>query len=162
MPRQASVSAKIENTPMSQVRKRGCAIDSLMSACIVATFNRWNDASELPRLMEKRTRREAVGGSNRATGFAERGSDPCVASVECGIGTASPIPTFPQTNGPACFIECVSLLDVLAQSGEASSGQIDFDHRETRGIQLLSQRTEPIRKQHRALRAGQRFHRAPA
>ena len=38
MPRQARVSAKMEKIAISQVRKRGCAVESLISASMVFTF----------------------------------------------------------------------------------------------------------------------------
>ena len=37
-PRHASVRAKVEKIPISQVRKRGCAVDLWTSASIVFTF----------------------------------------------------------------------------------------------------------------------------
>ena len=98
---------------------------------IVAEFpgGRRHDPPEPPDLVKQWTRGEAVGGSDRATGLAEGGGDPGVAGVKGGIGPASPIPAFPQTNRPAGLVEGVGLFDVLAQAGKAAGGKIDFDDR---------------------------------
>ena len=82
--------------------------------------------------------------------------------MERGVGASSPIPTFPQTNGLAGFVECVGLLDVLAQLGEAAGRKINFNDRKLRVVESRAQRAESIRKQHRAFRASQRLHCGPA
>jgi hypothetical protein len=122
---------------------------------------RWNDAPKLPRLIEQRTRGQAVRGGNRATGFAERGGNPCVAGIEGGIRPPSPIPTFPQMNGLSGFVERVGLLDVLAQSGEASGRKINFNDRKLRVIQFRPERAKSISQHYRAPRTGQCLDRDP-
>lgn len=112
--------------------------------------------------MQQRNRGEAIGGSDRATGLAEAGGDPGVASVECGIGPASAIPAFPQTNRPAGFVQGVGPFDVLTQSGKAAGRKIDFNDRKLWVLEFRAERVESIGEQDRPLRTGQGFQRDPA
>ena len=120
---------------------------------------RRNDAAKLTCLVEELAGRETEGGSDRTTGFSKTGGDPGVASVEGGISAASPIPTAAQTNLPSRFVECIGLLDVLTESGEAGGGKIDFNHGEVRLTKFLPQGVESIGEKDGSSRTGQRFER---